>query len=154
MKINRLLTLCNTLAVVVTCLLSAPSTQAQTFTRQEKLTVEPTSFQAIAYAVTNAPAAIRVNFDNRTKGGVSVIIRDEKGHDVYSKFETGATYRSRLDLSSLPAGKYTLELSKKGDYFTRSFTIEPPTMGYVTMSDQPVQKAPEQAVDKKLIVSY
>ncbi|MBD2755943.1 DUF3244 domain-containing protein [Spirosoma validum] len=154
MKTNRFFAYYSTLAVVATCLLSAPSTHAQTFTGREKLTVEPISFQAIAYPVTNTQAAIRVNFDNRTAGGVSVAILDEKGHRLYNRFETTVAYRCRLDLSSLPAGKYTLELSKKGEYFTRSFTIEPPTMGYITMGDQPVQRAPEQVVDKKLVVSY
>lgn len=151
MKTNKFFLRYKPLFVVAAFLLSASSMQAQTFTGQEKLTATPSSFEAIAYPA--GPAAIRVNFNNMTAGGVSVIIRDEKGYKVYENLERVTAYRSRLDLSSLPVGKYTLELSKKGDQFIRSFTIEPPTAGFITMTTPSAEKTAEPVVNKKLITS-
>ena len=154
MKTNHVATRYSTLIAVMAFLLSTSSLRAQTYMGKEKLSGSPMSFEAIAYPITNGPAAIRVNFNNQTAGSVRVTIRDEKGNRVYEQFEKTAAYRSRLDLSLLPAGNYTLDLSKEDDHFIRTFTIEPPTAGHITMGTQPVQKPYESPVDKKLIVSH
>lgn len=154
MKTNRLFTQYGKLIAVTACLLSAPSVHAQTFTGMEKLAASPVGLQANAYPVIDAPATIRLNFDNLTPGGVWVIIRDEKGKKVYSEFETIAKYRRRLNLVGMPAGNYTIELVKRNEQFAQTFTIEPSTESHITMGSQPVKKTLEVPVDKKLIVRH
>ena len=153
MKTNHKFAHFSILMAVTVCLLSAPSSHAQTFTGQEKLTTTPVSFEAVVYPVVNRQATIRVNFNNPTAGGVRVVIRDEKGREIYSEFETLSRYSRRFDLSPMPAGKYTVVLSKANDRYSQTFTIEPPTTSYITMENQPVMKKIEPPVDKKLIVS-
>lgn len=153
MKTNHKFAHFGILMTVTACLLAAPSSHAQTFAGQEKLTTTPASFEAIIYPVSTRPATIRVNFNNPTAGGIRVVIRDEKGREIYSEFETVAQYRQRFDLSPMPAGKYTIELKKRDDHFAQTFTIEKPTTSYITMGNQPVMKKIEPPVDKKLIVS-
>lgn len=154
MKTNRLFTHYSTLIAVAACLLSASAIHAQTFTGMEKLAASPAGLQANAYPVIDAPATIRLNFDNLTPGGVWVIIRDEKGNKVYSEFETIAKYRRRLNLASMPAGNYTVELVKRNEQFAQTFTIEPPIERHITMVTQPVKKTLEAPADKKLIVRH
>ena len=153
MKINHIFDHYKTLIVATACLLSASSIHAQTFTGQAKLSASPVSFEAVAYPIISSPTAIRINFNNRTEGAVRVVIRDEKGKPVYEEFESIALYRRRFDFAAMPAGTYTIELSKKNDLFTQTFSIEPPTTSHITMSSQPVRKTPETALEKKLIVS-
>ncbi|SFC68614.1 hypothetical protein [Spirosoma endophyticum] len=153
MKINHSFDHYKTLFVATVCLLSASSIQAQTFTGQADLSASPTSFEAVVYPVASSPTTIRINFNNRTNGAVRVVIRGENGKPVYEEFESIALYRRRFDFASMPAGTYTIELSKKNDLFTQTFSIEPPTTSHITMTSQPVRKTPETTVEKKLIVS-
>lgn len=153
MKANRFSLQYGALGALMACLLSAPSTQAQTFTGQTKLTATPASFEACVYPVTTQPSKIKVNFNNRTAGGVHVVIRDEKGKRVYDEFETVVYYRRCFDLSPMAAGTYTLELSKQNDKFVQQFTIEPPAMSHITMSGPPARTTPELPVNTKMIVS-
>ncbi len=84
---------------------------------------------------------------------VRVVIRDEKGKPVYDEYEAVTQYRRYFDFSPMPAGTYTVELSKQKDTFSQTFTIEPPTTSRITMASPPVRKTPELPVDTKLIVS-
>lgn len=141
------------LGALTACLLSAPLTQAQTYTGQDKLQAAPTSFDAVVYPLKSQPSKIRINFNNRTTGQVRVTIRDEKGNRIYDEYEAVAQYRRYFDFSPMEAGTYTIELSKKNDTFTQTFTIEPPTASRITMASPPVRKTPELPIDTKLIVS-
>ena len=154
MKTNHFFAHYRTLLVVTACLFAASSTQAQTFMGQNQLTATPSGLEATMYPVAGRPATIRLNYNNPTAGGVWVIIRDEKGQKVYSEYEKVTQYRRRFDLSAMPAGTYTVQLKKQNDLIAQSFTIDPPTVGHITMGSQPVRKTPELPVDKKLIVSY
>jgi len=147
-------TKCSVLVGVAAFLSMASPIHAQTFMGRPQLTASPMSFEASVYPITNCPATIKLSFNNRSSGGVHVIIRDEKGRKVYDEFETIAIYRRRLDLSLMPAGTYTVEVGKRDDLFIQAFTIEPPTMGRIALAGQPVPKNPDVPVDKKLIVSY
>lgn len=153
MNINRLLSNPSTLAVLITCLLSASALCAQTYVGHEKLTGLPTQLEATVYPILGGPSTIKVIFNNLTGGQVRVVIRNEKGQAVYSEFESIARYRRCFNLSYLPQGQYTVELSKKNEQYTRAFTIEPPATSYITMGSQPGQKTPKSPVDTKLIVS-
>ncbi|GAB3639370.1 hypothetical protein [Spirosoma arcticum] len=143
----------STFVVLIALLLSASALHAQTFVGREKLTESPTQLEATVYPVGNSPSTINVIFNNLTGGQVRVVIRNEKGQAVYSAFESVARYRRYLNLSYLPQGQYTVELSKQNDRYTQTFAIEPPAMSYVTMGSRPARKAPELPIDRKLIVS-
>ena len=154
MSINPFSVRYRLLFVVATCLFSVASIRAQTFTGQNKLPEVPTGLEAVVYPVTTIPGTLNVMFNNRTPGGVHVVIRNEIGRKIYDEYETTRQYRRRFDLSSMPAGNYIVELSKRNGHFVQTFTIEPPTISYITMGNRPVEKKTELPVDKKLIVSY
>ena len=153
MKANRFSLTHYALGALTACLLSTSATQAQTFTGQSGLRATPASFEAMIYPVSTQPSKIKINFDNRTAGQVRVVIRDEKGNRIYDEYEAVAEYRRYFDFAPMAAGTYTVELSKKNDKFTQTFTIEPPTTSRITMASPPVRKTPELPVDTKLIVS-
>ena len=154
MNVNRVFLSRSTLAVLITCLLSASALRAQTVVGQEKPAESPAQLEAAVYPSVNPPSTIKVVFNNLTGGSVRVVIRDDKGKTVYSEFESIARYRRHFDLSALPNGQYTVELSKKNGYYTQAFAIvEPPIASHIALIDQPARKTPEQPVDKKLIVS-
>lgn len=155
MNVHRFFVNRSTLVVLITCLLSASALRAQTLAGREKLAESPQpQLEATVFPLTNAPSTIKVIFNNLTGGSVRVVIRDDKGKTVYTEFESIARYRRHFDLSGLPNGQYTVELSKKNEHYTQAFAIvEPPIASYVTLIDQPARKTPGQPVDKKLIVS-
>ena len=154
MNVNRFFVNRSTLVVLIACLLSASALRAQTFVGHEKLTQSPSQLEATVYPLTNAPSTIKVIFNNLTGGQVRVVIRDEKGKVVYSEFESIARYRRCFDLSYLTNGRYTVELSKKNESYTRAFAVEPATtMSRIALVDEPVRKTPKQPADTKLIVS-
>ena len=153
MNVNRFFVNRSTVVVLIACLLSASALRAQSFAGHEKLTQSPSQLEATVYPLTNAPSTIKVIFNNLTGGQVRVVIRSDKGKVVYSEFESIARYRRCFDLSYLPEGRYTIELSKPNERFSQAFVIEPSTASYVTMSSQPVRKTPEFPVNTKLIVS-
>ena len=153
MKANRFSLTHFALSALTISLLSVQPTQAQTFTGQEKLQAAPASFEAMIYPVSTQPSKIKINFNNLTAGDVRVVIRDEKGHSIYDEYEAVAQYRRYFDFSPMEAGTYTVELSKRNDKFTQTFTIEPPTTSRITMVSPPARKTPELPVNKNLIVS-
>jgi hypothetical protein len=114
------------------------ATYAQTLTGQVKLTESPsTGFQAFVYPVAAKPSTIRINFDNKARGSVRVQIRDQREKIVYDEFESSVYYRQYFDLSSMPAGVYTVSLSKPYAVYTQTFRIEPPTPGRVIAVSEP-----------------
>lgn len=143
-----------TCVVLLMLLLSTRSMQAQTFNARQGLTDTPMQLEANIYPLSNQPNSIRVNFNNRTSGGVRVMIRNEKGEIYYNEMEITALYRRSFDLSSMPMGTYTVELIKAKEHIARTFVIEPPVTSHITMLNQPDQQAPNLAAEKKVIVNY
>ena len=145
----------STMSLLTAFLLSAASSQAQTFTGQPTLSASAANLEATVYPITTRPSAIKVIFNNLTPGGVRVIIRDQTGKSVYDDFETIPRYRRVFDLSTMPAGNYTVELRKKNELFAQAFTIASPAptpvTSYISMTTQPVHKTPETLADKKFI---
>ncbi|WP_080057793.1 T9SS type A sorting domain-containing protein [Spirosoma aerolatum] len=133
-------------------LLSAQALHAQTFNGQPALLDSPTQLQAVIYPVNNEPSTIRVNVNNPKGGSVRVVIRDEKGKVYYDEFESDGRFRRAFDLSSVPAGIYTVELSKNRERLLRTFMIEPPVASHITLIDKSDQQIPVSSVSKKLIV--
>ena len=155
MKATRFLLQCGAPAVLTACLLSASISQAQTFTGQKMLSASPVQLEASVYPLTNVPSTIKVSFNNRMGGSVRVVIRNEKGKVFYDEFESTAFYRRKFDLSPLPEGNYTVELSKRGQYYAQAFVIdEPEPKSHIAMGTAPTKIAPDNKLaDKKLIVS-
>ncbi|WP_020603388.1 hypothetical protein [Spirosoma spitsbergense] len=134
------------LAALITCLLSASSltTMAQTYNGQLKLADASDQIEANVYPLSNRPATIKVIFNNRTSGAVRVVIRDGKGKIHYDAYESIALYRRNFDLSGLPVGDYTVELSKRNEKVARIFAINPPATNWITMEMPAKQDTPDQ----------
>lgn len=130
-----------------------PPTHAQTFTGQEKLTESPISFQALVYPVPTRLATIRININNQSRGPVRIQISDQQGRVYYDEVEPRARYGGYVDLSLMPAGVYTVSLSKDATVYTQLFRIEPPTAGRIALlNDGPADHLPLDA--EKLTVSH
>jgi hypothetical protein len=126
------------IALLVCFGLSTPTLHAQTFTGQAKLNELPDpGFQALVCPVATKPSTISINFDNKARGSVRVQIRDQWEKIVYDEFESSVYYRQYFDLSSMPAGIYTVSLSKPYAVYTQTFRIEPPTPGRVVAVSEP-----------------
>jgi|GEM_PF-2556647 len=133
------------LAALTACLLlvSSPITMAQTYDGQLKLADAPAQLEASVYPLSNRAATIKVIFNNQTGGSVRVVIRDGQGKVHYDEYESIALYRRNFDLSQLPVGNYTVELSKRNEHVARTFTINPPATNWITMDMPSKQDTPD-----------
>ena len=138
------------LAALLICLLSAPSltTLAQTYKGQLMLTDAPTQLEANVFPVSNRFATIKVIFNNPTGGEVRLIIRDGKGNVHYDDYSSIAMYRRNFDLSQLPVGAYTVELTKQEKHFARTFAINPPATNWITMDTPSSPDIPSLSIQK------
>ncbi len=153
MKTNRFFPHPNTLIAIVGCLLSATSIQAQTFTGQSQLTASPKDLEALIYPVATRPSTIRVNFDNTVGCSVRVVIRDQQGRVFYDELEGAKYFGGYFDLSFLPTGNYSIELSKHQVIeYARAFMIEPPSQGHISMGYPPNQESVKLLGEKTLVV--
>jgi hypothetical protein len=145
----------STFAVLTTFLLSAATLQAQTFTGQQTSTETPATFEAVVYPLSNVPATLKVIFNNPTGGLVRVQVRNKEGEVFYDSYETERQYRRRFDLSLLPHGDYTVQLSKKKENYLQSFAIVPPVQAQsqIALTNPWYQKTLKKPLHKKLIVS-
>lgn len=128
-----------TIGVIVLFLSVSLSTaqfaQSQTFTGENKLKENPTSLPALIYP-TNKPQTIRVNAHNRRGGGLTIVVRDDKGNTKYSEVTFTDKYIRRFDFSPLGAGTYTFELSnEQGQSYSRTFRIETPAPRVIALGD-------------------
>jgi hypothetical protein len=78
----------NVLGAIALCLSlqlsTTPTTQAQTFTGENKLKQDPTSLPALIYP-TNNPQTVRVNAHNQRGGALTIVVRDVKGNTKYTE---------------------------------------------------------------------
>ncbi|MCX6216819.1 hypothetical protein [Spirosoma sp.] len=151
MSANRFLPTYDTRVVLIALFLYAPFLQAQTFTGQPKLTPLPAGFEAMVYPSTTQPSTVRVVFNNPTGGSVRVQIENTEGQIFYDAYETVRQYRRRFDLAILPAGNYTIVLSKQNSRYAQAFVIDPPAkpQSQVTLIGSYAKKAS----GKKIVVS-
>ncbi len=145
MKTNSSFLPYSALAALTACLLltSSPATMAQTYKSQLKLVDAPAQLEAAVYSLSSRPATIRVNFNNRTGGSVRLTIRDEQGKVWYEGAESIALYRRNFDLSGMPVGNYTVELSKQNEHLTQTFAINAPATNWITMEIPSKQDTPD-----------
>ena len=150
MKTNSSFLAYGALAALTTCLLlaSSPTATAQTYNGQLKLVDAPTQLEANVYPLSNRTATIKVIFNNPTGGAVRVIIRDGQGKVHYDAYESTALYRRNFDLSGLPFGNYTVELSKRNEKVARTFAINAPATNWITMETSSKQDTPDLSKHK------
>ncbi len=146
MKTNSSFLPCSALTALTACLLlaSSPTSTAQTYDGKLKLADAPTQLETNVYPLSNRPGVIKVIFNNRKKGSVQVVIRNEQGKVFYDAYEWMTLYRREFDLSNLPTGSYTVEFSTQNEHVVRPLAINtpPPATSYIAMGIPSKQDIP------------
>jgi hypothetical protein len=76
----------------------------------------------------NGPLKVKVSFENPALDQIVLIIRNEGGQVIHSnRVGRHKTYVGRLDLSALPDGDYTLQLTGKSSRYSQPFRIHTAT---------------------------
>ena len=124
MKLNRFYLTHATLGLLMLGFVATTSIQAQTIQGQLGQNASPSPFEAVMYPMNGSSPAIKVNFENLSGGSVRVVIRDTRGVVFYDEYEPTAHYRRSFNFSSMPAGEYTIQLSKRNKQYMRTFVVE------------------------------
>ncbi len=76
----------------------------------------------------NGPLKVKVSFENPALDQIVLTIRNEAGQVIHSnRVGRHKSYVSRLDLSALPDGDYTLQLTGKSSRYAQPFRIHTET---------------------------
>ncbi len=118
--------------------LISPSLHAQTFTGRDYLDESPVSIRAFVYPDTQKEA-LKIRLENRGAKAVRIRILDENQKPVYDDFVTKQAYYGRFDVSALPYGAYTVELSTQTARHRQGFRLERPLAGRIVMAAQPAE---------------
>lgn len=113
--------------------LTSPSLHAQTFAGRDYLDESPVSIRAFVYPDARKEA-IRIRLESRSREPVRIQIKDEAQATVYDDYVSKPKYIGRLDVSALPYGVYTVELSNYTARHTQEFWIERPATGGIVMT--------------------
>ncbi|CCH56470.1 hypothetical protein BN8_05809 [Fibrisoma limi BUZ 3] len=116
--------------------LTTPSLYAQTFAGRDYLTESPVSIRAFIHPDARRTAII-VRLDGYPSGAVRIHITNEKQETFYNDYVSKPKYAGRLDLSALPYGVYTIELSDRFARYTQQFRIEPKMTDRIVMITAP-----------------
>ena len=154
MKANRFFPHHLSLVGLTAFLLSALSLQAQTFSGPESPAQLPSDMEVNIFPLSNVPSAIKVIFNNPTGGIVRIAILDDKGKVHYEELAPETKYRRRFDLSLLPEGKYTIDLSKQNEHYTQNFSIDlPVNTTRIAMANPLIRQNPVKPSSAKLAIS-
>ncbi len=118
--------------------LISPSLYAQTFAGRDYLAESPVSIRAFIYPDARKEA-IKIRLENQSSTGVRIRIVNEAQKTVYDDYVTKPTYYARFNVSALPYGAYTVEVSTRSIRHTREFRIESPTAGRIVMATPPME---------------
>ena len=118
--------------------LTSPSLYAQTFSGRDYLDESPVSIRAFVYPDTRKEA-IRIRLENQGAKAVRIRILDENQKPVYDDYVTKQAYYGRFDVSALPYGGYTVELSTQTARHRQGFRLERPLAGHLVMAVQPTE---------------
>jgi hypothetical protein len=70
------------------------------------------------------PLMLKIVFDNPAREAVTLTVSHAENGKIYTKvISPTLVYNSKLDVSGLPDGKYTFEISSKNKRFLQSFEI-------------------------------
>lgn len=116
--------------------LASPLLSAQTFTGQNFLIEIPASFRAIIKASARQET-ITIRLENRWSKAIRIQILNQAHQPVYNDYVTKTGYYTRFDVSALPYGTYTIELSNRYARQTQQFLIERSDTRRVVMGADP-----------------
>ena len=119
--------------------LTSPSLYAQTLTGRDYLDESPVSIRAFVYPDAQK-AAIKIRLENREARMVRIRILDEDQKSVYDDYVKKRAYYSRFDVSALPYGAYTVELSTQTARHRQGFRLERSLAGHIVMVVQPTER--------------
>lgn len=119
-------------------ILAMPALYAQTYTGRHYMAESPVSFQAFVYPDAQKPA-LKIRLENQSSRAVHIRIMDKEQKTVYDEFVSRKMYFGRLDISALPYGAYTIEMTSPTARHIQRFRIEPPTKGRAMVAIQPVE---------------
>ena len=134
--------------------LVSPLLYAQTFTGRDYLNESPVSIRAFVYPDARKQA-VKIRLENQGAKAVRIRILDENQKPVYDDYVTKQAYYGRFDVSTLPYGTYTVELSTQTARHRQGFRLERPLAGQVitghlVMAVQPTE--PDSRVAQNLLV--
>ena len=118
--------------------LTSPSLYAQTFAGRDYLDESPVSIRAFVYPDARKEA-IKIRLENRSSEGVRIRIVNEAQKTVYDDYVSKSKYFGRFNVSALPYGAYTVEVSNRSTRHTQEFRIESPAAGRIVMAVQPTE---------------
>ena len=119
-------------------LMTSPALHAQTFAGRAYLAESPVSIQAFIYPDARKEA-IKIRLENRSANAVRIRVVNEAKRTVYDEYVAKPTYYGRFDVSALPYGAYTVELSTTTARHTQAFRLEPQTDRRIVMAAPPAQ---------------
>ena len=115
----------NVLALVVALVVATPFVSQAT--EMPVGQTPPTTFSANAFRAIN-PTKVRLMVQKNTACTVWIEVKNEAGtvlfDQVMGKKETNKAFS--LDLSTLPDGSYTVEVSSKTEKYTKTFDLSTP----------------------------
>ena len=118
--------------------LTSPSLYAQTLTGRDYLDESPVSIRAFVY-LDARQEAIKIRMENRGSRMVRIRILDENQNPVYDDYVSKLAYYGRFNVSALPYGAYTVELSTQTARHRQGFRLERPLSGHLVMAVQPMK---------------
>ena len=139
MKVNRFYPKHATLGLLMFGFVATTSIQAQAVQAQPGQDAPTAQFEAVMYPTNSSSPAIKVNFNNLSGGPVRIVIQDQKGKVYYDEYERTTRYRRRFDFSSMPAGEYTVHLSKRNKQYTQTFVIDAPVERHIALKSESAQ---------------
>lgn len=113
--------------------LISPSLHAQTFAGRDYLDESPVNLRAFVYPDARK-AAIQIRLESLSPEAVRIQIKDEAQKTVYDDYVSKPKYLGRFNVSALPYGVYTVELSNYTVRHTQVFRLEPPATGGIVMT--------------------
>ena len=119
-------------------LLMAPTLSAQTFTGRDYLAESPVNFQAFVYPAQRKPV-INIRVENMSAHAVRIQIKNEAQQTVYDDYVSKQKFAGRFDVSALPYGTYTVELTNHTTRYRQAFRIESLKAQRIVMITQPTE---------------
>jgi hypothetical protein len=114
-------------ALLAVLILGTATLYAQTASGREYLAETPSSLRAYI-CPDGQKASLTVRAELPKPGGLHIRLINEKRETVYDDFVAGTTaYAARFDVSTLPYGRYTVELSSRIACHIQDFWLEAPT---------------------------
>ncbi|QJW89152.1 hypothetical protein HNV11_06975 [Spirosoma taeanense] len=119
--------------------LASPSLSAQTFIGRDYLAEFPIDFQAFVFPA-QKKSVINIRIENRSSRTVRIRLINEEQKAVYDEYASGPEFAGRFDVSALPYGTYTVELSTSSLQHRQEFQIMPRQTERVVLLTRPAEQ--------------